>query len=166
MIWIALTSLVLNAFTLFVFQLNKNDNNQEYCDINKKFKYEYFVFNSIYMLFVSLVPSIIITVCNSFIIHRTFQNKLKRKKLFENDTQFTQFELNDQRKNKIIRKNSFKLNYNHSNESSTRKIRLKPYYYTYEQSMRRKCSKTKRSSKIFRMNYTLYFLNLISNNFS
>jgi hypothetical protein len=84
-VWIALTSLVLNVFTLFVFQLNKNDNNQEYCDINKKLKYEYFVFNSIYMLFVLLVPSIIITVCNSFIIHRTFQNKLKRKKLFENN---------------------------------------------------------------------------------
>jgi len=148
MMWISLISFVSNAWTPFMFHINTNEENKQYCDINRNLKHEYFAFNSIYMLLVFLAPSILISVCNAVIIRKTFQHDQQRKKLFESSSKIDlteQIELNDLRKNKVIRKKGFRLTDYYSIESSNRKLRIKPYYWTNDQlKFKNKPKKTNR----------------------
>ncbi len=162
MLWIGVISLIVNAWTPFMFHINTSENNQQYCDINEKFKYEYFIFNSIYMLIVILAPSILISVLNVFIIRKMFQNEQQRKKLFEDSKKNLndQIEMSDLKKNQKTRKNSFKLNECYLIGSTNRKFRIKPFYWTSDQF--RNKNKQKKSKRNLSLCFKLCLLCIYS----
>lgn len=82
--FILISFLIFTAWSPFMFRLEKNHLNDTYCDMNKKLKYEYSYFNSVYVFFVIIVPSIVLFVCNIFIIKKIIKNNHLRKGLIAN----------------------------------------------------------------------------------
>lgn len=78
---ISLIACLMNSWVPFLFHVQKNNLNIDYCDINIKYKEEYFKVNMIYIFLIMLIPIVTILVCNSLIIYKTFRNDLDRKSL-------------------------------------------------------------------------------------
>ena len=78
---ISLVSFVFNSFTPFVFHLELNINHKNHCDVKAELKLEYFLFNSVYMLLIVIVPSLTIFVCNCLIIKKNNENNSINKSL-------------------------------------------------------------------------------------
>lgn len=91
---ITLISLVINLWVPFIFQINTNESNDHYCDINKEFKREYFILNLVYIWIVMLIPMIIILICNLVIMVKTCENNSKKKKKELNKSSFTKVSSN------------------------------------------------------------------------
>jgi hypothetical protein len=66
-----------------MFALNKDENNQQYCDINKTFKLEYLIGNIIFVFFIMLIPMLIILISNFIIIQNLNVHLLARLILYK-----------------------------------------------------------------------------------
>lgn len=77
---ISLFSLPVNVWVFFFFEINKSEKNQ-YCDVKKSWKTNYFRITVIYISLIMLLPIITIFVCNALIIFKTIKADFNRKKM-------------------------------------------------------------------------------------
>lgn len=78
---IVLIGLIINIWVPFMFQVIKNEQDDQYCDINQNFKYEYFSLNILFVLIAMLVPMLTIVICNTLIIFKTIKCNRESQKL-------------------------------------------------------------------------------------
>lgn len=155
---IAFIALVINLWVPFIFQINLNESKDQYCDIDKKYKKEYFYLNIIYIGLIMLVPMILIVVCNILIIFRTFKNDTNRKKLqakkisLKNNS--IKRELNTNKTNHLVT-NASNVKANLMKKSACKSFlderqnsmfRMKPHYSTLKQLINKKNYRSSKSS--------------------
>jgi len=155
---IGLASFTLNLWTLFLFHLILNENNQIYCDVNSEYMFEYIISSSTYICLTILIPSIIIFVCNTLVIFKATKHKTLRNELTNRSVRKKQLDSIKTRPTpkSVDQKSATKENTNISDEIkiedssaetfTIKKKRLKPYYWTKDQIMRRQNNKKKLSS--------------------
>ena len=64
-----------------MFKIQKNQQDIQFCEINKDFRVEYFRFNGIYIFFIMFLPLFIMLICNFCIIYKTAKDDKNRKLL-------------------------------------------------------------------------------------
>lgn len=79
---ISIISLTANLWVPFMFKI-KAYHDEMYCDVDNKWKNEYFRIAIVYIILIMLIPILLIIICNSFIISLTKKADLERKKLQE-----------------------------------------------------------------------------------
>jgi hypothetical protein len=78
---ITILSIFLNIWVLCMFKIQKNQQDIQFCEINKDFRVEYFRFNGIYIFFIMFLPLFIMLICNFCIIYKTAKDDKNRKLL-------------------------------------------------------------------------------------
>ena len=165
-------ALILNLWVPFVFSVrkmkNKNDINDQYCDVYKNYASVYFIINILYITIIMMLPMIILIVCNIRIIIQMFKSDSNRKKLQQKKNSVKEsvemttlkkssllHSQNISERNTILKINNLSsINYqnsskimNSSSQNST--IKVKPHYWTVKQlASRRKCTKIKSSKNL------------------
>jgi hypothetical protein len=76
---IILIGLIINIWVPFLMAVQTSKKKTKYCDINSDFNEEYFTINMIYIFLIMLIPILIILICNTLIIYKTFRSDYKRK---------------------------------------------------------------------------------------
>lgn len=159
-------SMAINFWVPLVFQINSIENNQKYCDIKEKYKKEYFFINIAYICLIMLLPMVQIMLCNSLIILKTLKNdKLRRKmhslnmksgkqrtnskkKTTTNESKTFLDTINNREvKSSLMRKSAITVFMNDESTLSRNRLRVKPYYMTYEKMINKKAHKKQGSSK-------------------
>lgn len=79
---IVIISLLINLWVPFFFEI-QNENLNEFCDVKKNWSNEYFEIATVYVIFVTLIPILMILTSNSFIIYKIMQSNIERKSLIK-----------------------------------------------------------------------------------
>jgi hypothetical protein len=126
-ILISVISACSNGWVPVYFHLQ----DEAYCDILANFKLQYFIFSWVYACLIIVIPSVIICISNSYIIRRTIkQNKTKKNELIKTECTKT-----------TIGAKNFNLNGAVQATKNT-KVKLKPYYMTKTQLVRKNTNVT------------------------
>ena len=70
---ILIIGLVINIWVPFLFVIQTNEAGQQYCDIRKEYKIEYFNITFAYICLIMFIPIVTVFVCNCMIIFKTFK---------------------------------------------------------------------------------------------
>lgn len=108
--WISIStiiviSMIANSWVPFFFKINLYDHTY-YCDIDKNFKNQYFLFNMSYIIIVLIKPITTLLISNSLIICRTIKYKLDRKKLERLSTNLNSIKAKDKSKKNLLNNNN------------------------------------------------------------
>lgn len=151
---ITFTSLVINLWVPFVFEL-KNDEFKQYCDVKKSWKDQYFIIAVVYIVVTIGIPILIIFVSNSIIAFKTFKAESNREKLktrtsvnysktetiFNSIAPPTQLKIDKKPMNKMV--------IPQRGQESTRSVtQMKPFYITINQLTNRKLNKNNNSKHV------------------
>lgn len=156
---IILVSIIVNLWVPFVFQINIGDSNEQYCDIDKQLKKVYFILNIAYLTLVVCIPMFIIIICNLFIIVKTYKSRLLRKQL-----QVISRSSSIHSKSKRTMKRSMWSSFKSETEATT--VRLKPYYWTLEQMIKKRDKNFEKSAAkltvmLLAISFSFVVLNLL-----
>ena len=125
---IILIAFILNSWTVFVFHLKEDDmTGKQHCGVNKKFKTEYFVLNSVFGFVVIVLPLLTILIANCLM------KKFKINNLDSNENQRSSNTI--QTKTKRVSQKNFEWSLADQSvqRRSTILLKLKPHYYTKDQ---------------------------------
>ena len=170
---ICLISFSINVWTPLIFDLKMNEKNQSYCDINTEMKIEYLLFNSVYISLVVVIPSFIIFTSNCMIIRKNHQTKRSaiRKslatatKLQVTASNRTQCPLNVNAASLLNARSCQEIMIVKTNDLS-KKIKLKPHYWTKDQLVKKKTTTNPQaSSKKLTMSLLLISFSFVILNF-
>jgi hypothetical protein len=139
---IVIISFLVNLWVPLFFII---DEYQQYCDINKWYKTAYFYLNICYVTLIMSLPMLLICICNFLIITKTIKDDLKRNSVLVTNVN-----------NRRVRSNK---------EFLQSRSKLKPYYLTNEQIIRKKTKNSKNYSKkitiiLLVVSFSLVLLNL------
>ena len=138
-LFVIIVASIVNIWVPFIFQINVIYYNNQYCDVNKKYKTEYFILNLFYICFVMIVPMAVIITCNILIIVKMKRSDSTRKqmqKIYTSKRKNTEsFHKQSKRTscNLVIQKNRSTI----ATSTNLKKI-MKPHYWTQEQLLQKK----------------------------
>jgi len=143
---ISLIAVFLSSWTPFVYHLKEDTNDKKHCSVNKKYKAEYFVFNSVFNFIVIFLPLLIIFLANCLI-------KINNK----NSTSRNQTHLSLNRKIEIREKkqndsvtdlDDLNLTVKRWPRKNTILIKIKPHYFTKDQQINMNSRRSSKKSDI------------------
>lgn len=149
------TGLFINLWTLFMFQINGN-----FCDVNKRFRKEYFYASILFTLITTLVPIVIIFILNLFIISKTLKDVSKMKKERKSSLRSLQnISINSNLNKNVLKSSSI------DRTIMNKSVQIKPHYLTYEHILNRKTKNKLNYSKkvtflLVLISYVFILLNL------
>ncbi len=171
---IACFSIILNIWVPFMFEINKDEYNNKYCDINKNYKTVYFIGNIIYVCFIMLIPMIINLISNFIIIIKMIKNKTKRKSL--QSIKIRTFKSAASKKKRFKRENynsikrqssnrtrtgeQFQITSEHNSDDNSKNV--KPHYWTIDQILTKRTKETS-STSLTTMSLIISFSFVITN---
>jgi len=133
--FIYIISLLSNSWILFIFELEKDNKNNYFCNIKHNYESIYFRLTIAYICSIMFIPIIVIFTSNSFLIVGICRSKLNNN-------------------NRIILSNNNRLAAEHSKPimpNNKKKAFVKPYFLTMNQLINRvatKANNTRRLTKI------------------
>jgi hypothetical protein len=144
---IIMISFLLNIWIPFLFELRKNQEDIQYCDIKKMYRNEYFKLSIAYIIIIIIIPILIIMISNLIIISKAFIIKSNRSNIL---TEINNNNNNEDQKSKKKfrlknRRNATFLNSNSKTKSKNENI--KPYYLTENQRINKENRNAKFSTK-------------------
>ena len=165
---IGLISLLINMWVPFMFVIQRFNNNNmslNYCDINTDYKEQYFLINMIYIFLIMLIPILIIIVCNTLIIYKTFKSDTNRKRLQKETKRAAEsvslvtnrLTIAEPIEMNVISCHSTQLNKNRNSQPT-----FKPHYLTVNQMINKK-NRQSNSSKILKTLTIISFSYVILN---
>jgi hypothetical protein len=136
---IIIISILINSWILFIFELQKGNNNYFYCNVKDGWDKIYFHLTLVYICIIMLIPILIIFTSNSFLISSIYKNKSNHLK-------------NAQSSKKIINKNNINImRLNNTKINNNEKIQLKPYFLTINQIINRVTNQANSTKKLTKM---------------
>lgn len=162
---IGLISFLINLWVPFMFVIQRFNNNNislNYCDINTDYKEQYFLLNMIYIFLIMLIPILIIIVCNTLIIYKTFKNDTNRKKLQKETKRAEAVTLVASRLSIADPIEMNVISCHTSDLIKNRREPFKPHYLTVNQMINKKNRKSN-TSKIFKTLAIISFSYVILN---
>jgi hypothetical protein len=138
-----------NIWIPFLFKIVVNENQNKYCDIDHDYKNDYFILNSIYMIFIVFIPMIIIFISNSMIIFILNKNSRKRNELIKLSNNSTV--VNNclfKRHKKQLGTNTLNIS-TQSNETCQIITKVKPHYKTFDQIINLKLNKINKQNNSY-----------------
>lgn len=136
---ISLMGFLLNGFYVFMFKITDSN----YCDINKKFKREYFYTNIVFFVVSVLLPISFVFIVNIFIIYKTIKNERKMKK----ERRIIPHANQNNSRNASVNQSSVNNASTEQNSTMITNFQIKPHYLTFDQILNRKTKNALNYSK-------------------